>query len=145
MAVLDSAREFGVAVDDILGQEPNWVEGEIYPKELIEQVIDKACELEGFTHHEFWKRVGKKALNQWRSIDAQLTEMSIKEDREVNLFGIPDEPSLAKIQRYEAHLSRQFYKALHELQRVQASRRGQGPPAPLALDIDINNGPSEGT
>jgi len=44
------------------------------------------------------------------------------------------EPS-AEITRYEAHLSRGFYKVLHELQALQTRR--QGGSAPLArLDVD---------
>ena len=40
-----------------------------------------------------------------------------------------------KALRYEAHLERGLYKALHELQRLQAVRHGQDVPAPAALDI----------
>ena len=36
---------------------------------------------------------------------------------------------LELLQRYEAHLSRQLYKALHELEAMKARRRGE--PAPL--------------
>ena len=39
--------------------------------------------------------------------------------------------------RYETMLERSIYKALHELQRLQAVRNGEKPPAPLAIDIDV--------
>ncbi|MFQ5872919.1 MAG: hypothetical protein ACE5JL_03845 [Dehalococcoidia bacterium] len=52
--------------------------------------------------------------------------------------------SLDKVRRYEAHLSRQFYRALHELQRIQAARQGLHPPAPMALDINVDSGQSDG-
>jgi hypothetical protein len=42
---------------------------------------------------------------------------------------------MAKIQRYEGHLSRLFYRALHELERLQARRLGYAGPVPVALDI----------
>ena len=32
-----------------------------------------------------------------------------------------------------------LYKALHELQRIQASRAGKKPPAPIAIDVDVSN------
>ena len=48
---------------------------------------------------------------------------------------LPDEKTLEKVARYEAHLSRGLYKALHELEASQA-RRTDGV-APLArLDVD---------
>lgn len=39
--------------------------------------------------------------------------------------------------RYEIMLERSIYKALHELQRIQATRMGEKPPAPIAIDIDV--------
>jgi hypothetical protein len=48
---------------------------------------------------------------------------------------LPDEKTLEKIARYEAHLSRGLYKALHELEALQTRRTGGV--APLArLDVD---------
>jgi hypothetical protein len=48
---------------------------------------------------------------------------------------LPDEKTLEKVARYEAHLSRGLYKALHELEALQARRTGGA--APLArLDVD---------
>jgi hypothetical protein len=48
---------------------------------------------------------------------------------------LPDGRTLEKVARYEAHLSRQLYKALHELEALQTRRRGGS--VPLArLDVD---------
>ncbi len=48
---------------------------------------------------------------------------------------LPGEKTLEKVSRYEAHLSRGLYKALHELEAVQLRRSGGA--APLArLDVD---------
>jgi hypothetical protein len=48
---------------------------------------------------------------------------------------LPDEKTLDKVARYEAHLSRGLYKALHELEALQARRAGTA--APLArLDVE---------
>ena len=50
---------------------------------------------------------------------------------------LPDEKTLEKISRYEAHLSRQLYQALHELENLQKHRTtGEG--VPLArLDVQV--------
>lgn len=42
-----------------------------------------------------------------------------------------------KLIRYEASIERGFYKALHELQRLQAIRNGQTVPAPVAVDVSF--------
>jgi hypothetical protein len=48
---------------------------------------------------------------------------------------LPDEKTLEKVARYETHLSRGLYKALHELEALQVRRSGGA--APLArLDVD---------
>ncbi len=48
---------------------------------------------------------------------------------------LPPDGLFDKILRYEAHLGRQFYQALHELEALQSARRGHY--TPLAR-IDIN-------
>ena len=48
---------------------------------------------------------------------------------------LPDEKTLEKVSRYEAHLSRGLYKAMHELEALQVRRSGGA--APLArLDVE---------
>jgi len=48
---------------------------------------------------------------------------------------LPDEQTLAKISRYEAHLSRQLYSVLHELENLQKHRiTGEGVPR-ARLDV----------
>jgi hypothetical protein len=48
---------------------------------------------------------------------------------------LPDDKTLEKIARYEAHLSRQLYQALHELENLQKHRTtGEGGPL-TRLDV----------
>jgi hypothetical protein len=42
------------------------------------------------------------------------------------------------VQRYETTIERQIYRALHELIRLQGARKGEKPPAPIAVDVDVN-------
>jgi selenocysteine lyase/cysteine desulfurase len=52
---------------------------------------------------------------------------------------LPDNKTLEKIARYEAHLSRQLYQALHELENLQKHRTtGEG--VPLAR-VDVQGLP----
>ena len=82
------------------------------PKELLEAATEKA-RLDVISAKQAVERVEK-----------DLERMS----RERLL---PDEKTLEKVARYEAHLSRGLYKALHELEALQVRRAGGA--APLAL------------
>jgi hypothetical protein len=42
-----------------------------------------------------------------------------------------------KFRRYESSIERGFYRALHELQRLQAARKGEDVAAPVAVDVDV--------
>ncbi|MDA2934409.1 hypothetical protein MYX82_08700 [Acidobacteria bacterium AH-259-D05] len=46
--------------------------------------------------------------------------------------------AFSKLSRYEAAIERSLYKALHELQRLQAARNGGNVPLPLAVDADVS-------
>jgi len=46
--------------------------------------------------------------------------------------------SYGKFTRYETSLERGIYKALHELQRLQAARSGEKLPPPAIVDVDIS-------
>ena len=48
--------------------------------------------------------------------------------RAINRANMPIKDDAELLVRYEAHLSRQFYKALHELEALQARRRGKETP-----------------
>jgi hypothetical protein len=48
---------------------------------------------------------------------------------------IPDDDTLQKISRYEAHLERSLLRMLHELERLQARRQGKLVPPAAALDV----------
>ena len=53
------------------------------------------------------------------------------------LFG--KDTTMENLHRYEVALEKKFYKALHELQRVQMAREGTELPAPIAIDVDVSN------
>jgi hypothetical protein len=57
--------------------------------------------------------------------------------READLL-IPSGPTLERVMRYEAHLHRQLVQSMHELEALQARRRGEA--TPLAR-LDVAGGP----
>ncbi len=46
---------------------------------------------------------------------------------------------LDKLLRYETAVERQWYRAMHELERLQRQRQGEAVPAPVAMDLSARN------
>ena len=72
-------------------------------------------------------------------------EMKAKQDAETATLGrtfIRDADqanAFSKLSRYETAIERSLYKALHELQRLQAARRAEGNVSPpVALDVHVS-------
>ena len=49
--------------------------------------------------------------------------------------------ALTKLSRYETSMQNNLHRALHELQRLQAARKGKEVPVPIALDVAISETP----
>ena len=52
-------------------------------------------------------------------------------------YDFANNDTYGKLIRYESSIERGIYKALHELQRLQAARMGEKPPLPVAVDVDV--------
>jgi hypothetical protein len=75
--------------------------------------------------------------------DAQ--EIEARQDMEAPTLGLAflrdadGANAFSKLSRYETAIERSLYKALHELQRLQAARRADGDvPPPAAIDVDVS-------
>jgi hypothetical protein len=76
-----------------------------------------------------------KAGCEARSAAHRKKEMEQEISRKVRERILPDEKTLEKISRYEAHLSRQLYHALHEFENLQKHRiTGEGVPL-VRMDV----------
>jgi len=83
-------------------------------------------------------------LRKWRKARATRFRLLSEQDAVVPRSGIAflrdshHEEALAKLSRYETSIERSLYKALHELERLQAGRQGKDVQLPLAVDIDVS-------
>jgi len=132
-----AAEKFQVPISELLELDNSWRLFCDYDEEQVRQVMSEACQKGNISEAQFWVAVRDSAHLEHEEASKQLKRLNCSHKRERPLASLPDEKALMKIQRYEAHLSRQFYKALHELQRVQSARAGQRPLAPLAIDVDL--------
>ena len=138
-----AAERFDVHITNLLGLMRKWDTGRSYSTEQIRQVIEAACNSGNVTKNEFWRAVRTRAQEKYDKA------CQISEDRNRALehrrlqASLPDDKDLSRFQRYGALLLRQFYQALHELQRMQAKRLGHISSPPMAVDINIDSGPSQ--
>jgi hypothetical protein len=90
---------------------------------------------------DYRREIQEKNRKQARELERQVKELRrllrAREERLRQRRRLPDEQTLGMLSRYEAHLSRQMYQALHELQRLQAARTGESVPPPAALDVTL--------
>ena len=122
-------------------------------KTLIEVGKKLRTELEPQTELEL-VLVDRITANVWRLKRVmQIEREMIESDRSSMNFSLSDNKktlggavshdlanadTYGKLIRYEASIERGIYKALHELQRIQAARMGEKPPAPIAIDVDVS-------
>jgi hypothetical protein len=105
-----------------------------------EKVLAKA--IQGRQQLQAEGKAKVKALEN--QVKDQRRRVKAKEERLRRERMLPADDTLQKVTRYEAHLSRQLYQALHELQRLQAARAGNPVPPPAALDITCESGGDAG-
>ena len=82
-------------------------------------------------HQEALSKAEEMKRKQHRTETATLGRTFIRDADTANAF--------SKLSRYETGIEGRFYKAWHELQRLQAARRAEGNvPPPLAIDVDVS-------
>ncbi len=112
---------------------------------ICSQEFCEHLQKQGLSEADIWRyhlevcdeRIGwhKKEVKRLREAKAQ----NLLKPRVKRLKGsLPPKKELEKLTRYEGSLERQFYKALNQLERVQRMRAGDEIPAPIALDLEVN-------
>ena len=134
-AVIELVQEWGISIRSIIGPslDPS------FPAEDIDMLIAVACPREEITREKFWDELVQLVEDKLEKACSALNELALEAQREIELASLPDEADLAKIQRYEAHLTRQQNRALHELQRLQVVRLTKCPSAPAAIDVTLES------
>jgi hypothetical protein len=117
----------------------SWEGYEGWTAGLVRAVIEKIAQATDEDPEELLEAAIRSA--RWKAERARLEAEKVERDlRNMSRERLlPDDRTLEKIGRYEGHLSRGLYKALHELEALQVRRSGDS--APLArLDIEGLNG-----
>ena len=138
-----AAGPINVPITEILGLERPYTNYSTFNETQVRQVIAAACQKAEISEHECWSAIRFFAENIIERCDKTLEHRRPVLEKINRLTSLPDDNELSKIARYEAHISRQFDKTLHELQRIQSARGVQRPPTPLAIDVSVESGPLE--
>ncbi len=64
-----------------------------------------------------------------------MTRENLAIDAEARSFSLPTTDATDKLLRYEAHLDRQLYRAMDQLERLQRQRKGETVPPPLSINL----------
>jgi len=129
-------------------------EDEATLRELGERLgseLQPVGELEGLLVEQIIAAVWR--LRRLRRVEASIFAWELD-----NVVTVPDKSMLglsfirdansanafSKLSRYETTIERSLYRALHELQRLQAARRAEGSVIPpVAVDVDVSGVPRE--
>jgi len=143
MECADKVAEGEVDPEDLLGRvsvpglpdSDSWEGYKGWTAGLVRAVIEKIAKATDEESEELLEAATKDARFKMErtKLEAEKVERDLRNMARERL--LPDEKTLEKVARYEAHLSRGLYKTLHELEALQVRRAGGA--APLArLDVD---------
>jgi hypothetical protein len=122
-------------IPDWAGLEGDMAEWEGWSVSLVRECISAIASVAGEDEEELIEGATERARLDIMSAKAAAEQVEQDLARKSRERLLPDEKTLEKVARYEAHLSRLFHKALHELEALQTRRSGGV--APLArLDVD---------
>ena len=76
-----------------------------------------------------WDKITELLESHKQDIEERLAAIATKHEQLEVYNSVPNEQAINKLIRYEAHLERNLYKAMHELEALQDKRKGM--PAPL--------------
>ena len=134
--------KFSVSIRKFFELKAPWDERNGFTQNDVKRVVEAACQAGNISKKEFWDALKMAVLADHDQRVSDLERRRLVLDRHRLLASLPNDTSLQKVQRYEAHLSRQFYRALHELQRLQAFRLGKEASVPMAVDINVEGASS---
>ena len=68
-----------------------------------------------------------------------LERAKLEQEAETRSLSLPAEDATDKLLRYEAHLDRQLYRAMDQLERLQRQRKGEKVPPPVNINLERRN------
>ena len=112
-------------------------EADTYTSDFMDDVLTRDITITNEDKHREALSKAKEMEEMQDSETATLGQTFIRDSTKANAF--------SKLSRYETMIERSLFKALHELQRLQAARGAGGNVAPpVAVDVDVSGASGEG-
>ncbi len=152
--VSQNARKHGLLSQHVVICDESQAQFNRFRQELLDQ-LEPVGSLEEVLADRLaasvWRlhRVGRIEVELLQDIYLSEIRSGSDKDSELPTLGeairsdLVNQSTLSKFHRYEAHIERGLFRTLHELQRLQAARKGQPVTAPAVLDIDVTGIPEE--
>ncbi len=156
VGVLENILVDGIIVDCWRLRRASQVEAGIFAYEIYEERAERA-ELEAKGYEAQWAD-GIIAITEDMTTDdkekyeearARARQLRSEQEDDTIILGrtfardADKANAFSKLSRYETAIDRQFYRALHELERLQRARTGGDVPAPRVVDVNISGLPEE--
>jgi len=98
------------------------------PEEVVdEQTGKERAFVAGYIDHQL------ETISKFERYATERGNLAV--DAEARSFSLPPVEATDKLLRYEAHLDRQLYRAMDQLERLQRQRRGEAVPPPLNINL----------
>jgi hypothetical protein len=108
-----------------------------YESSFLLDLVDDDAVISDEEKHEEALATARRMRSEQEEETALLGRTFARDADKANAF--------SKLSRYETTIERGLYRALHELQRLQAARgAGSGGPPPVAVDVDVSGVSGEG-
>ncbi|MCL5671229.1 MAG: hypothetical protein M1423_08045 [Acidobacteria bacterium] len=95
----------------------------------------------GWTHEKIKQAFIRQVRSKLRAKKKELAQAKTTDDLKlgqiVRVKALAMGEEADRLMRYESSISRQFYRAMHELERLQKGRQGLPVPPPVALDVEM--------
>ncbi|MGE5294713.1 MAG: hypothetical protein ACM3VT_07780 [Solirubrobacterales bacterium] len=145
-------RRDGKDLQEIYDREDNWE----YLYDKIEEILGEVSDDFPANVREGLHKVGWTDDAIWQAhidicteeIESQArTIQALQKDREDNKLALqvrkklgcmPDERELNRLLKYEGSIEKQFYRAIDQLERLQRFRAGDNVPAPVNIDVRVD-------
>lgn len=105
-----------------------------WTREKLQALVRDTLEADGFEMEA--EAFFRERLQEAR---ARLAAYDRRQERERRGLSLPPVREIEVFSRYEGTLERSLFKALHELQRLQAVRAGNAVPPPVAVDVNVSS------
>jgi len=139
MSARQNALKHGLLSKDLILRDENTAEFDHFRKAIYQALAPLGCLEEVLVEKivsSAWRF--RRLIKSEKCLFEEKDEWCVLEPKFIDAFSRRNGSSMQILSRYESTIEKSFYKAIHELQRIQAMRMGLPVMAPIALDINLD-------